>query len=90
MNEPVDSIMRLLSADDRKRMLRRLVDDAFADCGFDRRLVNALIAFGYTDPAQLLPLSSRELTYIINVGPKGRAAIEAWRQRAKAVPGIRT
>ena len=30
---------------------------AFAECGFDRRLINALTAFGYPDPEQLLLLA---------------------------------
>jgi hypothetical protein len=57
----------------------------FADCGFDKRLVNALIAFGCVDPTDVLALSRWQLTVIPNVGPKGRAQIEAYRR--KVVPG---
>jgi hypothetical protein len=56
--------------------------EAFAECGFDKRLIRALIADGgYTHPRQLLSLSRRELNSLINVGPKGRAAIEMYRER---------
>ena len=54
---------------------------AFAECGFDTRLITALIAFGYTHPQQLLPLTARELTWIPDVGPKGRSAIRAYQER---------
>jgi hypothetical protein len=55
----------------------------FHDCGFDNRLISALIAFGITHPDQLMQLSPRELTWIPDVGPKGRAAIEPYRERMR-------
>ena len=65
----------------------RLADDAFDETGFDRRLVNALLAFGCNDPTEVLALSRWQLTVIPMVGPKGRAQIEAYRERvSKAGP----
>ena len=47
--------------------------------------INALLEFGCVNADQLLTLTAREVAWIPNVGAKGRAAIEAYRERCKVV-----
>jgi hypothetical protein len=51
---------------------------ALSACGFDKRLANALVAYGCNTPADVLALTPWPLTVIPNLGQ-----IEAYRERIK-------
>ena len=58
---------------------RRQAEQEFLDLGFRKRVARALAVDGYDIP-RLLAVERRELTWIPNIGRKGLAEIDAFRE----------